>query len=88
MAAMAVAASLPCLAQRTVTLEECYGAAEKNYPLVRQYELIEKSKDYTLSNASKAYLPQVTFSAKASWQSDVTKFSLDKKSWRRASSEV
>lgn len=79
MAAMAVAASLPCLAQqRTVTLEECYGAAEKNYPLVRQHELIEKSKDYTLSNASKAYLPQVTFSAKASWQSDVTKFSLDK----------
>ncbi len=78
MAAMAVAASLPCLAQRIVTLEDCYGAAEKNYPLVRQYELIEKSKDYTLSNASKAYLPQVTLSAKASWQSDVTKFSLDK----------
>lgn len=78
MAAVAVAASLPCLAQNTVTLEECYEAAEKNYPLVRQYELIEKSKDYTLSNASKAYLPQVTFSAKASWQSDVTKFNLDR----------
>ena len=61
MAAMAVAASLPCLAQRrTATLEECYAAAERNYPMVRQYELIEKSKDYTLSNASKAYLPQVT----------------------------
>ena len=78
MAAVAVAATLPCLAQRTVTLEECYEAAAKNYPLVRQYELIEKSKDYTLSNASKAYLPQVTFSAKASWQSDVTKFNLDR----------
>lgn len=77
-AVAAVTAALPCLAQRTLTLEECYGAAEKNYPLVRQYELIEKSKDYTLSNASKAYLPQVTFSAKASWQSDVTKFNLDK----------
>ena len=78
MAAVAVAATLPCLAQRTVTLEECYEAAAKNYPLVRQYELIEKSRDYTLSNASKAYLPQVTFSAKASWQSDVTKFNLDR----------
>lgn len=77
MVAAVVAASLPCLAQHTVTLEECYKAAEKNYPLVRQYELIGKSKDYTLSNASKAYLPQVTFSAKASWQSDVTKFNLD-----------
>lgn len=78
MTAVAVAASLPCLAQRTVTLEECYEAAAKNYPLVRQYELIEKSRDYTLSNASKAYLPQVTFSAKASWQSDVTKLNLDR----------
>lgn len=77
-ATVAVAAALPCLAQRTVSLEECYAAAQRNYPLVRQYELIEKSKDYTLSNASRAYLPQVTFSAKASWQSDVTKFSLDK----------
>lgn len=79
MAAAAALASLPCLAQqRTATLEECYAAAERNYPMVRQYELIEKSKDYTLSNASKAYLPQVTLSAKASWQSDVTKLSLDK----------
>lgn len=78
MAVVAATATLPCLAQRTVTLEECYEAAAKNYPLVRQYELIEKSRDYTLSNASKAYLPQVTFSAKASWQSDVTKFSLDR----------
>ncbi len=77
-ATVAVAAALPSLAQRTVSLEECYAAAQRNYPLVRQYELIEKSKDYTLSNASRAYLPQVTFSAKASWQSDVTKFSLDK----------
>ncbi len=77
-ATVAVAAALPCLGQRTVSLEECYAAAQRNYPLVRQYELIEKSKDYTLSNASRAYLPQVTFSAKASWQSDVTKFSLDK----------
>ncbi len=78
-AMVAAAAVLPCHAQqRTATLEECYTAAERNYPMVRQYELIEKSKDYTLSNASKAYLPQVTLSAKASWQSDVTKFSLDK----------
>ena len=63
---------------RTLTLEYCYQAAEQNYPLVRQYGLIEKTRDYTVANASRAYLPQVTFSAKASWQSDVTKFSIDK----------
>ncbi len=65
-------------ASATVTLEECWKSAEKNYPLAKQYGLISKSKDYTVSNAARAYLPQVTFSAKASWQSDVTKFRLDR----------
>ena len=67
----------PTPAARSVTLEECYEAAEKNYPLTRQYGLIEKSRDYTLSNATKSWLPQVTVSAKASWQSDVTKVTFD-----------
>src|SRR3954470_14871498 len=40
--------------------DSCYALAVKNYPLIRQYELIEKSKEYTLSNANKAYLPQVS----------------------------
>ncbi len=65
-------------AAATVTLEECWKSAERNYPLAKQYGLISKSKDYTISNAARAYLPQVTFSAKASWQSDVTKFQLDR----------
>ena len=42
-----------------ITLEECQAKARNNYPLIKQYELIEKSKDYTLSNANKAYLPQL-----------------------------
>ena len=55
-----------------LTLDDCYMKAQANYPLIRQYELIEKSKDYNLSNAGKGYLPQITFSAKASYQSEVT----------------
>ena len=42
-----------------ITLEECQDKARNNYPLIKQYELIEKSKEYTLSNANKAYLPQL-----------------------------
>ena len=42
-----------------VTLEECHAKARENFPLIKQYELIEKSKEYTLSNANKAYLPQL-----------------------------
>lgn len=56
-----------------ITLEECQRKTQENYPLVRQYGLIEKTKEYTLSNAAKGNLPQLSLSAKASYQSDVTK---------------
>lgn len=56
-----------------VSIEECYEKAEANYPLIKQYGLIEKSRDYNLSNVGKGYLPQVQISAKATYQSEVTK---------------
>ena len=48
---------------QTLYIDSCYSFALRNYPLIRQYELIEKSKDYTLSNAGKAWLPQVSLTA-------------------------
>nr|WP_314688300.1 TolC family protein [uncultured Porphyromonas sp.] len=60
-----------------LTLEECWRQAEAHYPLSRQYALIEQTKDYSLSNASKRYLPQLSLTAKASYQSEVTKIPLD-----------
>ena len=47
-----------------ITLEECQRKTRENYPLVRQYGLIEKTKEYNLANASKANLPQFTLSGK------------------------
>ena len=61
---------LPLLAHGQ-KLEECQQAAERNYPLIRQYGLIEKTTDLTVSNLSKGWLPQVTASAQATYQSDV-----------------
>jgi outer membrane protein TolC len=49
--------SFPSGAQN-LTIDSCYSIAQRNYPLIRQYELIEKSKEYTISNANKAWLPQ------------------------------
>lgn len=63
--------SLPMVGQR-LTLDSCQSKASARYPLTRQYGLIEKTTDITLSNANKAYLPQLTVSAKATYQSDVT----------------
>ena len=59
-------------AQQSLTLELCHKKARENYPLIKRYELIEKSKAYNVSNASKGYLPQFSLSAKASYQSSVT----------------
>ena len=68
-------AAIPCHGQ--LTIEECYRKAQANYPLIKQYGLIEKTKEYNLENAGRGYLPQVKFSAQATYQSDVTEFSFD-----------
>lgn len=60
-----------------VTLDECRHAAQENYPLVRQYSLIQLAEQYNLSNASKGNLPQINISGKASYQSDATTFPID-----------
>ncbi len=62
---------LPMLAMGQ-TLDECQQAAEKNYPLIRQYGLIEKTTELTVANIQKGWLPQVSAQAQATYQSDVT----------------
>lgn len=53
------------------TLEECQTAAEHNYPLIQQYDLISKTTSLTVSNIQKGWLPQVSAIAQATYQSDV-----------------
>ena len=50
-------AAIPSFGQ--LTLEACHTKARNNYPQIQQYELIEKSLEYNLSNANKSYLPQL-----------------------------
>ena len=54
------------------TLDECQQAAERNYPLIRQYDLITKTTDLTVKNLQKGWLPQLSAQAQATLQSDVT----------------
>lgn len=65
--------SVFCNAQTlNLSLQECYKLAEQNYPLIKRYDLISKTKDYTIENLQKGYLPQASFSAQATYQSAVT----------------
>lgn len=57
---------------QSITLDTCHAMAKQNYPLIKQYKLIEKSKDYSISNAQKGYLPQLIIAGQATYQSAVT----------------
>ena len=65
--------SLPAPDGKRITIEECYEYARANYPLVKQRDLIDRSAQYDLRNASKAYLPQFAIGARATYQTDVTR---------------
>lgn len=64
--------SLSLLSQ--VRLDDCLKQTRENYPLVMQYELLDRSVGYSVQNVSRNYLPQLTVSGKASYQSEATKF--------------
>lgn len=56
------------------TLEQCQQAAEQNYPLIKQYDLIAQTTALTVSNIMKSWLPQLTASAQATYQNKVVSF--------------
>ena len=57
-----------------LTLDSCYELATRNYPLIKQRELIRQTKEYSVENASKGYLPQLSFSGQATYQSQTIAF--------------
>lgn len=54
------------------TLEECQLAAERNYPMIKQYNLISQTTQLTVKNIQKGWLPQIAIAAQVTYQSDVT----------------
>lgn len=58
---------------QNLTLESCYELARQHYPMTKQRELISKSKEFSVLNASKGYLPQISLNGQATYQSEVTR---------------
>lgn len=58
----------------SLSLDSCYLLARQNYPLIKQHMLIEKTGEYTVSNISKGFLPQLNIAGQATYQSDITHF--------------
>lgn len=76
MVAAGVSAQVPA-DSLLLELETCQRLAQDNYPLVRRYDLIEQARAYDLSHAAKGYLPQLSLSGKATYQSETTELPFD-----------
>ncbi|VAW17067.1 outer membrane efflux protein, partial [hydrothermal vent metagenome] len=63
--------SLGIFAQEQLTLDECYQLVNVNYPLAQQSGLLEKQNTIDLEVIGTEALPQLNFSAQATYQSDV-----------------
>ena len=59
-----------------LTLDSCQSLARKNHPLLRQAGIIDEISQLRQQNIQILNLPQFDLTARASWQSDVTKISL------------
>lgn len=65
------------IAQQSLTIDACQEKARNNYPMIKQYGLLTAAEKYNLSNLSKAYLPQISLNAQATYQSEVVSFPID-----------
>lgn len=81
------AMGVPCAAQG-LSLAECRSLAHDNYPAVKRYNLIEQTRGYDVSNALKAWLPQVSVTAGAAAFSDMVAASVpvDMENWMAGAS--
>lgn len=49
----------PLALRAQLTLDSCRQKAHDTYPMIKQYTLLNRSRDYTIDNIGKAWLPQV-----------------------------
>jgi len=64
--------AFPVLGQQTISLEECYNLVAKNYPLVKQMQLLKTQHELDNAVISNSRLPQLNLNAQVTYQSDVT----------------
>lgn len=54
-------------AHSEVTLEQCRDLAKSNYPLARQYDILEATRECNLKNASTMWMPHITVGFGGGW---------------------
>lgn len=67
-------ATAPSAVSQQVTLQQCIDAAEANYPLIRQYDIIGQTRDISLSDINRNWLPKIELYGQGSVQNSVAEF--------------
>lgn len=67
----AVLLGLVCCPVFPLTLNECYSLAKENYPAIKQYDLISKSRNFSFAAASEDWIPKITVEGSVSYMSNV-----------------
>lgn len=73
---MAMSARLFSQPLQQLTLLQAYDLSQKNYPVVKQKDLIRQTASISIDNLQKGFLPQFSLSGQATYQSEVTKVPL------------
>ena len=60
---------LPAISFAQLKLDSAYDLARRNYPLVKQKDLIRQTADISIDNLGKGFLPQFSVSGQATYQS-------------------
>ncbi len=90
---LTMGAVLSALSAHALSLEEARRMAHDNYPAIKQYRMIEQSRDFTIDNVAKGWLPKVSASAGAYGFTDILKtnaqmsqMGIDMKNWMASAS--
>ena len=76
MAGICISTSLFAQERQTLSLQQAFAKAERQYPLTAQKGLLRQTENLTLQNLQSSFLPQLSLNGQASYQSDVTKVSI------------
>lgn len=65
------------IGQQTVTLSECYGFLNQNYPLIKKQALLKAQSEVQQDAIRTANLPRIELNGQATYQSEVIQFPLE-----------
>lgn len=64
------------LFSQSLSLDKVNELARQNYPLIKQQDLINRTRELSVENLQKNFLPQFSLNGQASYQSEVTKINV------------